>query len=443
MITALLMMPLLGVAGMAVDYGHALSLRHDLMGIADAAALGAIAEGADGAKAANGMTKDGEVKIAADDARRIFLSQRATSVLQIADYPLDVEIKVNKVGQQVTSVANFSLRMPTSFMHLFGKHTMTITGSSTAISGSESKSFTDFYMLLDNSPSMGIAATTSGMRRLIELTSGPEWSAGNRECAFACHLGRWKTNGTFDETKNTTYTAARSAGVILRIDVVAQAAKALIDRVKAEMAASANRYSIAAYSFGKSAPSSGYPITKVASLSSNMSTVGNAVGEVGLMTTDHHGYREDALTSFDTVLTSIGKEIDDDGGSGATENEPQKVVYFVTDGLGDSQTSACSGSKMGSKERCLEPIDTAYCDALKQRNIKIAILYTTYNPLTGDHIWETYIKKRFADRIGPKLRDCASTDLFFEVGPDDDMEAAMAKLFVKAASRTTGVRLAF
>lgn len=446
MMTALLMVPLIGVAGMAIDVGQAMSLRHDLMGIADAAALGAIADGTNGAKAANAMTGNGEVRIAKDDARKIFLAQRMHGALNIADLPLDVAINVNKTGSEVTSTANFSLQMPTSFMGLLGMKTLTITGSATAVSGSESKSFTDFYMLLDNSPSMGIAATTSGMQRLISLTSGPEWSAGNRECAFACHLGRWKTTGgkeVFEETKNSTYTAARAANVTLRIDVVAKAAAALIERVKAEMAASANRYSIAAYSFGKAALASGYRIEKVSALSSNMTAVAESVEKVGLMTMNHHGFGEDALTSFDTVLTRIGEEIDGSGGSGTSSGDPQKVVYFVTDGLGDSLTAACGGSTMGSKGRCFEPIDTDYCDDLKERNIKIAILYTTYSPLSGDHLWETYIKNKFAARIGPQLKACASQDLFFEVGPNDDMEAAMTKLFVKAASRTTGLRLAF
>ena len=176
-----------------------------------------------------------------------------------------------------------------------------------------------------------------------------------------------------------------------------------------------------------------------------MSTASNAMTKLVLQTTDHDHFHYNALTSFDYALSAIGKEITTNGGEGSNFQDTKKIVYFVTDGVGDSMKPGgkCDGSWYEDKGRCLEPIDTAYCEALKARNIKIAVLYTTYSPPTGDHIWETYMKKQFASRIASNLKSCATEDLFFEVGPDDDMENAMAHLFVKAASSYKALRLSF
>ena len=291
---------------------------------------------------------------------------------------------------------------------------------------------------------MGIAATTKGMADLKAATSDPARGASDTNCAFACHISWTAADGTVNEDPKSTYKIARQVGVTLRIDVVAEAAEALINQVKTQMASAADQYHIAAYTFGSYALEPGYRIQKVAPLTVDMSSVSKAVGDIGLMTTDHHQFNQDALTSFDTALAAIGKEISGNGGSGASAADPQKIVYFVTDGLADSLKAggSCGGTWYGNQSRCLEPIDTKSCQALKDRGIKMAVLYTTYMPLTGDSIWEGSIKNVFASQIKPKLQQCASPDLFFEVGPDEDMQDAMTQLFVKAASSTKALRLA-
>jgi hypothetical protein len=209
------------------------------------------------------------------------------------------------------------------------------------------------------------------------------------------------------------------------------------------MATSANQYRVAAYSFGKYALEPGYRIEKTSSLTLDMTSASKATGDVALMTTDHDWFNDNALTSFDTSLTLIAKDIGSNGGSGDSPANPEKIVYFVTDGVADSLKAGgtCSGSWEGNKGRCLEPIDTKTCKALKDRNIKLAILYTTYIPLDGDGTWDGLIKNVFATRIASSLKECASQGLFFEVGPEDDMQAAMVKLFVQSTSGAAGLRL--
>lgn len=439
-LTAVLLVPIVGAAGMAVDYGHALSVRSDLMDVADSAALGAISEGSAGYKAYQAMTEDGEVTIAENDGKAFFLAQRSSSTTsaELADMPIDVDINVARLNGQVTSTATFTAQIPTTFMRVLGQDSIKVSGAATAVYGAQSKSYTNFYMLLDNTPSMGIAATQTEMDRLSAITG----ANGGRACALACHIGYYGSNGKFNENPDSTYIAARNNDVTLRIDVVSKAAEALIDKVNTA-SASADQYHIAAYSFGSYALEPGYRIEKVTSLTVDMASASNAVGKVGLMTTDHDHFNDNALTSFDTALTAIGKEISGDGGTGSSAADPQKIVYFVTDGVGDSLKpgGTCGGNWYDGEGRCLEPIDTKYCTALKNRGIKMAVLYTTYIPLTGDDIWENHMKNIFASKIKTKLQQCASDDLFFEVGPEDDMENAMTHLFVKATSGGNALRL--
>lgn len=441
-LTALGMVPLIGAAGMAIDYGRALTLRNDLMGAADAAALGAVSQGSPGYLAMKEKKQDGKVTIAQEQGRKIFLGHRGVNISEdITKWPLDVEIDVERAGGAISSTVSFDVGMPTTFMQFFGKTHVTVSGTATAVYGSERKTYTDFYMLLDNTPSMGIAATTKDIQKFQAITKG----SGQRGCEFACHIGRTGSNGKFVADSNSSYIVARNNDITLRIDVVAKAAAALIDRVKAEMANSADQYHVSAYSFGKAAQKEGYAIERVLSSTVDMASASTAVGKVSIQTTDHDHFHENALTSFDTALTEIGKEISGIGGSGSSRNDPQKIVYFVTDGVADSLKlgGSCGGSWYEKKGRCLEPIDTKYCKALKDRNIKIAILYTTYIPPEGDHIWETYMEKQFGKRIASALQACASEELFFEVGPDDDMAEAMAHLFTEAANSFKGLRLAF
>ena len=104
-LTALIMVPLLGCAGMAIDFTNALRIRSQLMDAADSAALGAITEQSKGVAAAIKMSADGDVPVANADGRELFLSQSSDSFLQA---PVDVAVTVNKKGNNLSSAVHFS-----------------------------------------------------------------------------------------------------------------------------------------------------------------------------------------------------------------------------------------------------------------------------------------------------------------------------------------------
>ena len=51
---------------------------------------------------------------------------------------------------------------------------------------------------------------------------------------------------------------------------------------------------------------------------------------------------------------------------------PQEVLFIVSDGVDDSKVG-------GARHQAL--FDTSYCTTVKNRGIRIAVLYTTYLPL--------------------------------------------------------------
>jgi Flp pilus assembly protein TadG len=399
--TALLMVPLVGTAGLALDYAHALSLRTQLYAAADAAAVGSISEKSDAVAAAMIMQGNGTISVAKTDARSIFFSQMSGELTSV---PVNLSIDVTKTANKLNSTVTFSATVPTTFMHVLGQDAITISGTATA--EYQTASFMDFYILLDNTPSMGVGATPTDVSKLEAKTG----------CAFACHQMDQSTNN---------YTIAKSLGVAMRIDVVRQATQALTDTAKNERV-SADQFRMGVYTFGTKAEDA--KLTTISGLTSDLNKVKNYTDAVDLMTIPKQNYNQDQLTSFDGAMTQMNTIIDPSG-DGTSNISPEKILFFVSDGVGDSyKPSTCTKKTTGG--RCQEPIDTSFCKPLKDRGVKIAVLYTTYLPLPSNNWYNDWIKP-FQNEIPSRMAACASPGLYFEVSPTDGIAEAMKKLFLK------------
>lgn len=408
MLTAIVMVPVLGAAGLAVDFSQAMAMRSQLFEAADAAALAAITEKSPGVAEAVKMSGDGKVQVAEEDGKKFFLAQRPAALEGLA---LTVDMTVLKKGNSLQSQVDFRAEIPTSFLRILGRQSITLSG--TAKATYQTESFIDFYMLLDNTPSMGVGATPGDVNKLVAATSD--------KCAFACHI----VNNGVDDPKSY-YNLARKIGATIRIDVVAKATAALMDEAIATQKY-ASQFRIAAYTFGEAATD--VKLFTVSKLTSDLSALKKSAATIKLMSIPKQGFNNDQQTSFDDALTKISKEIDTPG-DGTTTASREKVVFFVADGVGDSyKPKGCTKKLTG--DRCQEPIDTKYCQALKDRGIKVAVLYTTYLPLPTNNWYNDWIKP-FQSEIGTKMRQCASDDLYFEVSPTEGIEAAMKALFIKA-----------
>ncbi len=422
---ALAIVPILGCAGMAIDFTRAMELKAELQNAADAAVIGAISEKSAGVGQAINMAQDGPIPLSEAEAEALFKAQReaagSSEDQQSEDENMKDQIKVSVVknGKDIKAELSYKSTMKTSFLRAIGKETITVSGTATAVY--QSQSFMDFYMLLDNTPSMGVAATPTDVTNMILATASVK-DSGSRNCAFACHIVSEK--GVIDTTSN--YFVARNKGITIRIDVVAKAVAALT--MEAERTQSySNQFRMAAYTFGETAQD--VKLLKVAALTADLTKVKAGTKDIKLMSIPYQGYNNDQQTSFDNAMTKINAEIDTPG-NGASSTSPEKIVFFVADGVGDSNKPKGCTQKLSGSTRCQEPIDPTYCTTLKNRGIKIAVLYTTYLPLPNNSWYNTWIKP-FQATIGSKMQECASPGFYFEVSPTEGIETAMKALFNK------------
>lgn len=388
---------------MAIDVGYAIEQRAALLAAADAAAIGALSTQSVGVLAAINTSENGTITVAEKDARKLFDGQLPDGMVTKLT---DLSIDITKQDDTMNSVVTFKAQVPTSFLRLLNHDTIEVSGTATATYNTGT--FMDFYMLLDNTPSMGVGATMADIDKMERHT--PD------KCAFACH----------EEIKSYDYyDLAKELGVSMRIDIVREAVQQLTYSAT-KAARYPAQYRMGIYTFGKTMKD--MKLDEISKLSSDMDAVRQAANAIDLMTTPQHHFKNDQATDLDNAFKNLEKIIKK-GGSGKNKTDPEKVVFFVSDGLTDApKGSSCT--KKTSGERCQEPIDYSVCEPLKKKGIKIAALYTTYLPLPQNAWYNDWIKP-FQSEIAVRMRACASPGLYFEVSPTEGITEAMEALFQK------------
>ncbi|MCO5160064.1 MAG: pilus assembly protein TadG-related protein [Mesorhizobium sp.] len=403
MMLSIMALPLIGGIGMAVDYAEALRIRSLLNGAADAAALGAVSRGSPTFKNGGVFDDDWTEEDAKEDALNLFNAY----IIGKKGFTIDeLSASFSQDGSDIIAKVNFKAHVPMNFMRIVGKDSVPIDGS--VVASIRTAPYIDFYMLLDNSPSMGVGATPSDVATMVANTSD--------KCAFACHDL---------SNANNYYQLSKKLKVTMRIDVVRQATEQLFVKAE-EVRVHSDQFRMGVYTFGEAATALG--LKEMIAPTSKMNKAKNAAKKVDLMTIPYQNYDNDQQTSFDNTFAALNDKIADPG-SGKDAAHPQKVVFFVSDGVGDSyKPSTCTKKTTGG--RCQEPIDLKVCDQLKARGIRIAALYTTYLPLPTNGWYQTWIAP-FSNEIGTKMSQCATPGLYFEVSPTEGISEAMEALFMK------------
>jgi hypothetical protein len=126
-------------------------------------------------------------------------------------------------------------------MGLTGIPNTAISGTATAQAGLSVN--INFYLLLDNSPSMNIAATSDVIQKMVNNT------AAQGGCAFACH----ETNPSADNLGNPggvdNYQLAKNLGVVTRMQNLASATQSLMTTATATEGANTSQYQMVIYTF--------------------------------------------------------------------------------------------------------------------------------------------------------------------------------------------------
>jgi Flp pilus assembly protein TadG len=327
-------------------------------------------------------------------------------------------VKLNAIN--VTGTAT----VPTTFMAIAGFTSITVAASAQITKRAPN---IDFYLLLDSSPSMAIAATQSGINTMVSNTG----QQGG--CAFGCHQSDTTSSGATGDVKGNpndpvtgkpmdNYALARSLGVTLRIDLVRQAAQDLMTTATNTAAANHTQYRMAIYTFDVA-------FNTIQTLTTNLSGASTAAGNIqqlqvynnNNLTSSNHN--SDADTDYDNAMTNINSTMPAPGnGSNVAGDTPQEVLFFVTDGVEDETVS-------GSRQESV--MDNGWCTTIKNRGIRIAILYTEYLPLPTNSWYNSHIAS-FQSNIGPTLQSCASSGLYTKITTGGDISGALSQLFESA-----------
>lgn len=393
------LLPFLSFIGAAIDYSVANNTRSKLIAAMDSAVLMAVSN----------AESQNTPAVTQANAIKFFKGLVKAAGLKTSSFSLTVTDDSN--GRN--AVANFVSPVTTSFMKVAGIPVINVKGGSS--STVPLPTYIDFYLLLDNTPSMGVAATPTDIATMIANT--PD------KCAFACHDV---------SNANDNYKLAKKLGVTMRIDVVRQATQQLMDKATAT-ATVPNQYRMAIYTFGASCTSTS--LTTISPLTSNLSTAKTAANNIDLMSIPYQNYNQDQCTDFDNVLEVMNKTVPLPGSGSALL--PQKYVFFVSDGVADAYYPVtCTKPTKGG--RCLEPLTVAACTAMKARGIQVAVLYTSYLPLPTDGFYNDWIapfNQSGSSEIAANMQNCASPGFYFEVSPTQGISDAMNALFKKAVSQ--------
>src|SRR3954465_3403445 len=166
---ALVTVPLVFLIGMALDYATAIQKLQRLNAAADSAALAAVSPAL--------MSKT--TTQAQSIATNLFNGQ-ATAITGLTS--ITPTITVSASGLSRTASVTFTATSTNAFPNILGKTSWPLAGAATA--SATAAPTIDFYVMLDNSPSMAIAATTAGINTMLANTTQQASGAG---CAFACH----------------------------------------------------------------------------------------------------------------------------------------------------------------------------------------------------------------------------------------------------------------
>jgi Flp pilus assembly protein TadG len=463
-------------AGAATDSGRAAQIHTKLNAAADAAALAALTPAmlqqsttvaqAAAVKMFNGLT-DGISGLTAN-------ATQVTVSVTVGATPLTRNVQVT-----------YSTSVNTIFAQVLGVKALPVGGFSNA--SAQAPPNIDFYVLLDNSPSMALPATSAGITQMENLTT-KQITGG---CAFACHQASTNTNSdtegnpctdgttpslnapppsttagsTYCATKHGTqidnYALARKNSITLRLDELNSGVSTLLQTASttstSTLFATPPKYRFSIYSMDSlwslgltqlmaltSSYNSGWTSASanfgVMEMYSNNDNCANSA--CSSLTTTPGG---DVATNYDDSLGKLSQTsyIPNPGnGTNQPGDTPQKVLFIVTDGAEDEKSGGLrleqtindlagdsSGSPYGNSP------GTNWCTAIKSRGIKIAILYTDYLAVTANSWYVGHIQPIQSD-IGPALQACASPGLFYDAGLDaTNLGADLVKLF-NAASQS-------
>jgi Flp pilus assembly protein TadG len=518
LITAFMVIPLSVALGTAYDFTMAENRQDQIDGMADIATLAGVTP-----------AEMGQPYTTAEAyTLQIFTSQLATvngvtynaaNISQAGGGDTASGATVNRIME-----INYTAASTNVFAGLVGMPTFPLKGGSQATSSTAPN--IDFYLMLDTSPSMEIAATSTGIATMIantqqesDPTSDPDtWPYGNpgiydpsgakfaaapngNGCAFGCHQSEpadltsgtncvshidpagsptkpttacqfltqtyqkipcttsgvysdgttFTTSSTFPETGRDNYDLSRCLGVVLRSDLVNTAAQNLMTTAAATELNNNAKYRMAIFETDYNNQANPLNLYALQGITADLSLAKSQAATVeplevcynndlvcGTNNNDEDTDLDDNLVSMNTATNAAYIPAPGQGTNNIGDT-PQEVLFIVTDGQNDYNSGG----------RVYPPMDlnATRCAAIRNRGIRIAVLYTVYMPLENDW-WQQAVSpylgytsgdvpylpasSTVTDKIASAATTCASPGLYYQVSTDGDISAALNHLFQEA-----------
>jgi Flp pilus assembly protein TadG len=485
----LVLVPLFGMLALAIDYGAATVAKSQLELAADSAALKAITA-ASAARAANPGSNYLTVGQTAGAA--FFQAQLGTIVFGTATAPTVTLTESNgKISAAVTAQAV----LPTFFAQVLGFSRIGITGASAATL--TEPLYVAVQVLVDTSASMGILTdttkapatlyadiqarikavyggtapaagsllvSTAALNSIItlnnyQITNKPPPSA---PCAFACHYDT-STSGP-DGQSNDFYGIAEANGLQMRIDVLRDAVRLMINQVQSSLDAGYFQFGI--YGFSKS-------LTTIFPMSADLSAAYAAAANINVSATTPYcawagagagspplcgkpstaangpngDFRDGQVpqTSFETAANALiaSTLTPTPTSNGASAQTPMRYLFLITDGVDDYTTN--KALNFYCCNQLIYPINTTdgtdgtaavagstACDRIKAAGVTILVLYTPYSPIVSASYTaqvEPIVTPLVSSQVTAALQACASSsEDFFQANSTGDIQAAIYKM---------------
>lgn len=403
--------------GSGIDYLNAHRVKSKLTEAADSAVLAASRTGMD--QLAAGNTNWHEAATTAGNV--LFDANRATIGESL---PVVSTLTSTQSGTGVTSTMNFSTPVPSNFLKIIGKSSITVSNSVTAVV--DAGPYSDVHLLVDNSAHMGIGATAADQQTLMTAIG----------CTLACHY-----NNVWSETDSLAQ--ARASGATLRLDVVKQATVDALTSLKGTPAIGRIRVSVSTFSNS---------LVPVLSLTTDIDAVIAAVKNIELV-----GQNLQGGTNVAYALKELAQSVSSPAGDG-TASHPLGYILLATDGIENSNQYLWSGSVGSLMTARSDPnfpsssprrdfpsyggdptftvVDPADCSPLKAIGYTVMALNMTYLVPTvapdSSDVRYKYIKDTLLPLAPSRMAACASSPaLSISATSPTEIKAAMAGLFSK------------
>lgn len=404
--------PLIFAVGMGIDYARAMKSQTKLNAVADAAALIAVS------KTVMPFSDD----LAANYALQMFQLQ-AQAVLdpgQVTITGVTATAPTDANGRR-TATVRYTAKSGNAFAGVLGLGFLNIGGTSVTTNATAPN--IDFHMLLDVSASMALPTTSAGLLKVAQ--------SNGQSCQFACHSTNDLKGTDANGRQTDLYGVAKSYGLTLRIDEEGIAVSKLTGNASSTSSRNGANYQISISTFrGIGGFSTIQPLTPDMNLASTKTkTLTPSLYYANSCPTQACQSNEVGWNDADTGTSDAFDRINalmPNPGTGLNGQRPQAIMFIITDGMRDEYRW------WGGPEVA---IDVAKCDMIKNRGIRIAVLYTEYLRQSLDNDgWSLGNVAPYLYQVEPALKACASSGLYTKVSTDQDIYTALDGLFQNAVA---------